>query len=87
MKKGTLRGWTSLKTKTAEDRIDAFRYIVEHGPCYIDGEMIDACTANLVCSIYDQINEANREKFTSLSVNAMGHIAWRLGAKTDVKFG
>jgi hypothetical protein len=87
VKKGTKRGWTSLKTESPKDRIDAFRYVHEHGCAYVDGQMVDASTASLVCQIYDNINEANRDKFLNMDVVVMAHFAWKLGSKVGVSFG
>lgn len=49
--------------KTAEERLSAFRTIVEEKQfAKIDDEMIDLFSASFVMEVYNKLSEANKEK-------------------------
>lgn len=62
----------------ATERIDAVREIIEHGYAKIDGYAVDLTTAHAIVTVYDALNDTNREKFASLPVNKMASVAWKL---------
>lgn len=60
-------------------RIEQLREIVtEHQALEIDGHLVDATTASVMCKIHDALNEANREKFMGLSLLKMVDVGWKL---------
>ncbi len=68
--------------KTSEERIAAFRRIVD-GKTYakIDGIMIDMTTAHVVVTVYNALNKANQQKFAEHKSLYMANIAFKLVSK------
>lgn len=42
------------------------------------GVLVDMQTANLIVQVWENLNEKNRKKFGSLSIEKMGRLAWEL---------
>lgn len=73
------RGTRVTKPATGEERIAAFRRIVEeHQYAKIDGTMIDAFGASAVVAVYDALNETNRARFSAMPAGKMAVLALRL---------
>ena len=65
--------------KYQAERLELFRRIVRNHQCEeVDGLMIDAQTANAVCSVYDNLKPANQDKFISMDIGSIGLIAWEV---------
>ena len=63
----------------ATDRITAIREVVENKQyAKIDSCMADLFTAGLVCQVYDNLNDANKAKFSSMKWPVMAHMALKL---------
>lgn len=45
------------------------------------GVLVDIQTANAIVTVYDALSEANRAKFTALSVDRAADVAWKLVAR------
>ena len=61
------------------EKIVAIKKIVEEKQCAkVDGMMIDLFTASKIAVVYDNISEANREKYVSLPVEKMASMAYQL---------
>ncbi|MGW8177785.1 MAG: hypothetical protein ACWGQW_03210 [bacterium] len=72
-------GTMDFHPKTPEERIAAFRQIVDDKAyAKIDGCMIDLFSANYVVQVYDALNETNKQKFASRVAPLMTHIAFKL---------
>lgn len=70
--------------KTPEERIAAFRQIIDEGAyAKIDGTMIDLFTANCVVQVYDALNDKNKANFSKMIAPRMGHVAFQLANKKD----
>jgi len=48
----------------------------EHSMQEIDGVLVDAMTANMLCRVWDALGEANRAKFGALSLTRMVSVGW-----------
>ena len=69
--------------KYQSDRLELFRRIVRDHQCEeVDGIMIDAQTANAVCTVYDNLQPANQDKFISMDIGSIGIIAWEVLSKS-----
>jgi hypothetical protein len=76
---GTVEYWP----KTDEQRITAFRNIVEKAQyAKVDGVMVDLFSASAVTQVYDALNPINRVKFSILPAYRMVEVAFRLIGKT-----
>lgn len=72
-------GTLSTMPANGVERIAAFRSIVaEKQYAMIDGFMVDLYSASAVVSVYDGLNETNREKFAALKAPIMADITFRL---------
>lgn len=61
------------------DRIAAIRRVVtEKKYAKIDGSMVDAVTANAICTVYDALNPEHQAKFAGYPAPTMATIAWKL---------
>lgn len=57
--------------------IEKCRWIKEnHSARTIDGVLVDATTANAIMTVYDALNDQNKEKMASLSITKMAKVAW-----------
>jgi hypothetical protein len=64
---------------TADKTIEAIRAIhVDHSAKVIDGVLVDAATAKAICMVYDALDDAHRAKLMALSIERIGHLAWRV---------
>ena len=64
---------------TPAERIAAIRQIVTEGQyAKIDGVMVDLFSASAIVRIYDALNEANREKYSTMTAPKMAVIAFKL---------
>jgi len=69
----------TLEAIIESDKIETFRQIVREKQYQeIDGVTIDMQTANLVCNVYDKLNEKNREKLMNLPFHVIGRLCWDL---------
>ena len=60
-------------------RLEQLRKIVEeHQAMEIDGYLVDATTASVMCRIHDQLNAKNQAKFMALSLVKMVEVGWEL---------
>jgi len=62
-------------------RIKLFRQVLTDGFMEVEGQLVDAMTASLVVSIWDQLSEKNREKWIERDIIQFVDIAWKLKAK------
>lgn len=70
--------WLHELPNAAGPRILALREIVrDHQFAKIEGHVVDVMTANVLCQVYDAINETNREKFETLSFPVLVDFAWK----------
>jgi hypothetical protein len=66
-------------TVTLETREQQLRKIVsEHQCADIDGVLVDATTASMLCKVLDALNDANKGKFLSLPIARMADVGWEL---------
>jgi hypothetical protein len=54
------------------------RIVADHQHCEIDGVIVDAFTANMLCKVLDALNETNREKFLAMPIARMADVGWKL---------
>lgn len=59
--------------------------ITDHTAMEIEGTMIDVQSANAILTVYNALSETNRVKFVNRSICEMGHIAWTLLDRAQVK--
>jgi hypothetical protein len=60
-------------------RINAVRQIVTDSQyAKIDGIMLDLFSASAILKVYDNINEANKVKYSSMPVYRMAEIAFKI---------
>jgi hypothetical protein len=66
-------------TESAEGKLFIMREIVKQKQAeeYL-GVLVDMQTANLIVQVWENLNEKNRKKFGSLSIEKMGRLAWEL---------
>lgn len=65
--------------KPTGTRLEKLRWIVRHHQAArVDGAYVDILTANVCVKVHDALNEANRTKFTGLTMRKMGLVAWKL---------
>jgi len=58
--------------------IEACRWILkEHQYLTIDNILIDAQTANAIITVYDALNETNKEKVLFISIEKFAKFAWK----------
>ena len=58
-------------------RMDRLRHIVHHHQAArTEGLLIDATTANMLVTVYDALNDANKEKFLGVGMRRMVEIGW-----------
>jgi len=63
----------------SKSRIDWVRDVVnQHQAHVIDGTVLDAFTASAIITIYDALNDDNKEKYGGRHVLVMAEIAWKL---------
>jgi len=71
--------------KSGEERIAAFRQIVQDGAyAKIDGCMIDLFSANYVVQVYDALNDTNTQTLCNFTADRMVHIAFKPVEKSNV---
>lgn len=59
--------------------IEQLREIVKnHQYQKIDGVIVDVMTASAILTVYDSINETNKEKYSKLPITKMADVAWKL---------
>jgi 23S rRNA G2069 N7-methylase RlmK/C1962 C5-methylase RlmI len=69
--------------KTGEERINAFRQIVNDcAYAKIDGTMVDLFTASCVVQIYDTLSEQNQMKYAEHQAHCMAHLAFKFIEKS-----
>ena len=60
-------------------RLERLREIVkEHQAMMVDGQLVDATTANMLVQVCDALNAKNRSKFLGFTVDKMAHVGWKL---------
>jgi hypothetical protein len=63
---------------TARSRIAKLRSIVrEHSAKRVDGYIVDAFTAGMLCKVYDALSKENKEKFGKVSLPKLVDFGWR----------
>lgn len=59
-------------------RIEQLRKIVDnHEVGMVDNQWVDVQTANMLCVVFDALNEANRAKFESLRLMTLIEFGWK----------
>lgn len=62
---------------TARSRILALREIAaKHSARRIDGYIVDATTANMLCAVYDALSKPNRERFGKPPLERLVTLGW-----------
>lgn len=52
--------------------------VSEHQCADIEGVLVDATTASMLCKVLDALNGANKAKFLSLPITRMADVGWEL---------
>jgi hypothetical protein len=66
-------------TKTQIKKIEKIRNVVTNcSYATVSGVFLDVQTANRIITVFDNLSDANKDKFASMSVGEMGAIAWRM---------
>jgi hypothetical protein len=64
---------------TAEQKINAFRRIVERGQYEtVGGQKVDLFSASVIVKVHDALNEEHRAKLLSLPVNKIAILCYKL---------
>lgn len=57
-----------------------------HSAQKIKGKLVDAVTASMVVQLYDNVNDANKEKLNKMDLNTLIDITWKVIKPENVKF-
>ena len=69
----------------SEERIEAMRKAaLSHQPLVIEGVKVDAFFARRISALYEQVNEQNRSKLDSLSVDKLMEVVIRMMDKKEM---
>lgn len=69
----------TAQVSPGEARLQQLQAIVaEHQAMKVDGQLVDACTANMLVKIVLRLNEKNRAKFLGFSITRMVDVGWKL---------
>jgi hypothetical protein len=66
------------KLKRNATTIEAARYVREHGYVRYQGQLLDITTAHMLITVYEALNEVNREKFAALPLLRAVSVGWKL---------
>ena len=73
------RWGTRAKPLTGEDLYAAFKWILDNHQCHkINGPLVDATTASVVCQVADKLNPENRAKLLALPITKIAHVCFCL---------
>ncbi len=73
------RGTKVTNPTSPEQRIVALKDIVtNHQYAKIDGMMVDGFTASGIVQVYDALSDANKAKYSALTVDRMATIMWKI---------
>jgi len=76
----------SLVVKKKKDTIGKIKSIIEKKQyAKVDGVSVDLQTANLISTVYDNLGESNRERYSKMPIKQMVSIAIKLREKGAIK--
>ncbi len=73
-----------IKSRDGAHILEICRAIVKrHAAQMVDGVVVDAQTANVIVSVHDNLNPANRAKYAEMkNIVRMGELAWAVLAQS-----
>lgn len=70
------------RPSTLQKKEEALRQIVAHHQnAKIQGERVDAQTANIIVKVLDALNDTNKQKFLNMPIKKMAEFAWSMAKR------
>ena len=75
-------GTIEIISGNSEDRIKAIQGVLDkRSYAKIDGTMIDLTSASAIMAVYNNLNDVNKVKFSSLTAYKMADLAYKILSK------
>ncbi len=75
----TIEATRSAPVPPVEGRMAQLRWALMHGTaCRVEGKWLDKLTVQMLISVHDRLNEKNRAKFMTFSIERMCEVGWKV---------